>query len=68
MAKLRFGIVGCGYVADNYMFAARQYPDVEAVRAFDIVPAHARRFTACWGVPTVETRAAFSTGSTATWC
>jgi len=62
MGKIRFAIVGCGYVADNYMFSLRQYPDAEVVRAFDIVPAHAQRFTACWGVPAVETRAAFLEG------
>lgn len=57
--KIRFAIVGCGYVADNYMFAARQYPHVELVCAFDIVPAHARRFTAQWGIPAAESRTAF---------
>ena len=47
MARIRFAIVGTGYVADNYMFSARQYPEtVEIVRAFDIVPAHAERFRA----------------------
>ncbi len=60
--RIRFGIIGCGYVADNYMFAARQYPNVEIVRAFDIVPAHASRFAAHWGVPVVETREAFFDG------
>jgi predicted dehydrogenase len=63
MARLRFGIVGTGYVADNYMFSARQYPEtVEIVRAFDIVPAHAERFRATWDIPTVTTRAAFLDG------
>ena len=60
--KIRFAIVGCGYVADNYMFAIGQYPHVEVVRAFDILPAHAARFTAHWGIPTVETREAFFAG------
>lgn len=60
--KIRFAVVGCGYVADNYMFAIGQYPHVEVVRAFDILPAHAARFTAHWGIPTVETREAFFAG------
>jgi predicted dehydrogenase len=62
MAKIRFAIVGCGYVADNYMFALNQHPEAEIVRAFDIVPAHAKRFAAHWGVPAVETREAFLAG------
>ena len=62
MARIRFAIVGTGYVADNYMFSLRQYPDLEVVRAFDIVPAHAARFRATWGIETVETRAAFLDG------
>lgn len=60
--KLRFAIVGCGYVADNYMFAFGQYPEAEMLRAFDIVPDHAARFTAHWGVPSVTTREAFLDG------
>ena len=52
MARIRFAIVGTGYVADNYMFSARQYPEtVEIVRAFDIVPAHAERFRQDLGHP-----------------
>ena len=62
MAKIRFGLVGCGYVADNYMFSLRQYPAAQVVRAFDIAPAHAARFRACWGIETVETREAFLDG------
>jgi len=60
--KFRFAIVGCGYVADNYMFAFGQYPEAEMLRAFDIVPEHAARFTAHWGVPSVTTMAEFLDG------
>jgi predicted dehydrogenase len=62
MARIRFAIVGTGYVADNYMFSLRQYPEAEVVRAFDIVPAHAARFRATWGVETAPTRDAFLAG------
>ena len=70
MARIRFAIVGTGYVADNYMFSARQYPDtVEIVRAFDIVPAHAARFRADLGHPDGRRAARpSSTASPATWC
>ena len=61
-AKIRFGIIGCGYVADNYMFITAQYPHVEIVHTFDIVPARGRRFTAQWGIPTVNSREAFLDG------
>lgn len=61
-SRIRFAIIGCGYVADNYMFAARQHAEVEVVRAFDIVPAHARRFTDHWKIPVTETREAFFDG------
>jgi predicted dehydrogenase len=60
--RIRLAIVGCGYVADNYLFSSRQHPDVEIVRAFDIVPAHDARFRAAWGVETVESREAFLDG------
>ena len=56
---VRFAIIGCGYVADFYMQTIVNYPHVEVVRAFDIEPAHAARFTAYWKVPGVTT-AAFS--------
>lgn len=62
MQKIRLAIVGCGFVADFYMRTAANYPQVEIVRAFDWVAAHAARFTAYWKVPAVSTEAAFYDG------
>jgi len=58
----RFAIIGCGYVADFYMQTIVNYPHVEVVRAFDIEPAHAARYTAYWKVPGVTTAEAFFDG------
>jgi predicted dehydrogenase len=59
---VRFAIIGCGYVADFYMQTIANYPHVEVVRAFDIEPAHAARYTAYWKVPGVTTAEAFFDG------
>lgn len=59
---VRFAIIGCGYVADFYMETIANYPHVKVVRAFDIEPAHAARYTAFWNVPSVTTAAAFFDG------
>ncbi len=62
MSDMRFAIIGCGYVADFYMQLVENHPDVSVVRAFDINPDHAARFTAHWKVPSVTTQAAFFDG------
>lgn len=62
MTDIRFAIIGCGYVADFYMQTIANYPHVQVVRAFDIDPDHASRFTAFWKIPSVTTREAFFDG------
>lgn len=62
MSDIRIAIIGCGYVADFYMQTARNYPHVKVVRAFDIEPAHASRFTKHWQIPSVTTREDFFAG------
>lgn len=62
MSETRLAIIGCGFVADFYMESVKSYPGVTIVRAFDIDPAHAARFTAHWNVPSVTDAAAFYDG------
>lgn len=62
MQDLRFGIIGCGYVADFYMNTLRNYPSVKIVRAYDHLASHADRYTAHWNVPSVSDEAAFYEG------
>ena len=59
MSDLRFAIIGCGYVADFYMQTVQNHPEATVVRAFDIEPAHAERFTRYWKVPAVTSAEAF---------
>ncbi len=59
MQDIRFGIIGCGFVADYYMATLANYPNVRVVRAYDRCAAHAERYTAHWGVPSVADEAAF---------
>ena len=62
MSKIRLAIIGCGYVADLYMQNIQNYPSVTLVRAFDIEPAHAERFTRYWKVPNVTSQEALFDG------
>ncbi len=61
---IRLGLIGCGFVADYYMATAKRHTNVRIARAYDHRPAHAQRFEAHWGVPTVTTEAAFYDGLT----
>ncbi|MGS4946637.1 Gfo/Idh/MocA family protein [Meridianimarinicoccus sp. RP-17] len=62
MNKIRFAVVGCGYVADYYMRTAANHPDVEIVRGYDRSADNARRFTAYWNVPATDDADAFYDG------
>jgi len=48
---MRLAVIGCGFVADYYMATLADHPGLKVVAAMDIVPAHADRFAAYWGVP-----------------
>lgn len=62
MSDIRVAIIGCGYVADFYMATAANHTNVKVVRAYDIVPAHADRFSSYWKVPAVHEIEAFFDG------
>lgn len=62
MQDIRFGLIGCGFVADFYMKTLANYPHVTVVRAYDHNADHAARYSACWGVPSVADEAAFYDG------
>lgn len=62
MGEIRFGIIGCGFVADYYMATLVNYPNVKIVRAYDHSAANAARYTAHWGVPSVADEDAFYDG------
>ncbi|MEM9036545.1 MAG: Gfo/Idh/MocA family oxidoreductase [Actinomycetota bacterium] len=62
MREIRFGIIGCGFVADYYMATLANYPHVRIERAYDRNPANAERYSAHWGVPSVADEDAFYDG------
>lgn len=45
------GIVGCGYVADRYLYSLREYPDLQVVGVFDRDDSRLERFSRFHGVP-----------------
>jgi predicted dehydrogenase len=52
---MNVAIVGCGFVADYYMLTLKAHPSLNIVAAMDIVPMHADRFHAHWGIPVFYT-------------
>ena len=53
--KMRVGIIGCGWIADNHMEAYLAQPDVEIVAGCDLVPGKAEAFFKKHGVEGVKT-------------
>ena len=49
---MRVAIVGCGFVADQYMQSLPRHADLELVGVADRIQAHAERFSAHYRVPT----------------
>lgn len=52
---MRIAIVGCGFVADQYMLTLRQHPELDLVAVMDRNPERARRFSTFYGVPAYAT-------------
>ena len=50
-------IVGCGYVADQYVESLRRYPELDLVGVYDRDPSRAAQFSACHGTPRYESLA-----------
>ncbi|MGO3742267.1 Gfo/Idh/MocA family protein [Kerstersia sp.] len=60
---MKIAIVGCGFVADNYMATLQAHPTLEVVAAMDIVPAHAQRWHKQWQIPIFTDAAALLAGA-----
>lgn len=48
---MRIAIIGCGFVADQYMLTLPLHPELELVGVMDLLPDRAARFSAFYGVP-----------------
>jgi len=53
--KVRYGIIGTGWIADAHVRALKKQPDVEIVAGADIIPGKAKAFFEKWGVEGVKT-------------
>jgi len=49
---MRIAIVGCGFVADQYMLTLPVHPELDLVGVMDKIPGNAARFSSFYGVPT----------------
>ena len=52
--KLKYGIIGTGWIAESHVESLKQMPDVEIVAAADLIPGKAEKFTKKYGVPNVR--------------
>ncbi|NLV37241.1 MAG: Gfo/Idh/MocA family oxidoreductase [Clostridiaceae bacterium] len=52
--KLKFGIVGTGWIAEAHVESLKQMPDVEIVAGADLVEGKAEKFFKRYGVPNVR--------------
>jgi len=52
--KLRFGIIGTGWIAEAHVQAIKQMPDAVIVAGADLIPGKAEAFFEKWGVPGVR--------------
>jgi predicted dehydrogenase len=52
--KLKFGIIGTGWIAESHVESLKQMPDVEIVAAADLIPGKAEKFMKKYGVPNVR--------------
>jgi len=52
--KMKFGIIGTGWIAESHVESLKQMPDVEIVAAADLIPGKAEKFMKKYGVPNVR--------------
>ena len=48
--KLKFGIIGTGWIAESHVIELKKMPDVEIVAGADLIPGKAEAFFKTWGV------------------
>lgn len=53
--KLRFGIIGTGWIAESHVESLKQMPDAEIVAGGDLIPGKAERFFQRYGLEGVRT-------------
>lgn len=52
--KLKYGIIGTGWIAEAHVESLKLMPDVEIVAAADLIPGKAEKFMEKYGVPNVR--------------
>jgi predicted dehydrogenase len=52
--KMRYGIIGTGWIAEAHVESLKLMPDVEIVAAADLIPGKAEKFMEKYGVPNVR--------------
>ena len=52
--KVKIGIIGTGWIAENHADSLKKMPDVEVVALADIVPGKAAKFAETWGFDTAR--------------
>ncbi len=52
--KLKFGIIGTGWIAEAHVESLKQMPDVEIAAGADLVPGKAEKFFRRYGLPNVR--------------
>jgi predicted dehydrogenase len=53
-SRLKFGIIGTGWIAESHVESLKQMPDAEIVAGADLVPGKAEKFFCKYGVPDVN--------------
>lgn len=52
--KIKYGIIGTGWIAEAHVESLKLMPDVEIVAAADLIPGKAEKFMKKYGVPNVR--------------
>jgi len=52
--KLKYGIIGTGWIAEAHVESLKTMPDVEIVAAADLIPGKAEKFMKKYGIPNVR--------------
>ena len=52
--KIKYGIIGTGWIAEAHVESLKMMPDVEIVAAADLIPGKAEKFMKKYGVPNVR--------------
>lgn len=52
--KLKFGIIGTGWISESHVESLKQMADVEIVAGADLIPGKAEKFFAKYGLPNVR--------------